>query len=151
MEITILNCYDKRLEYLSRTAAKYFSEQLIQNTRIRNNCKVTIEFTDELRVLKRDGECGIDGYNTMKKPRTFSIRLSNDGSYHDKLSTLAHEMVHVKQYAYCQINDDLSKWKSKRVNSDIMEYEKYPWEIEANKRGDKLYLSFLNDTGTVVE
>ena len=53
--------------------------------------------------------------------------------------TLAHEMVHVKQYAKGEINVWLNKWHKQKIDTDTVPYEQLPWEIEANTYERLLY------------
>ena len=41
-------------------------------------------------------------------------------------------MVHIKQYIDGELNEEMSYWKGKRVDSDKMEYWYSPWEVDAN-------------------
>ena len=43
---------------------------------------------------------------------------------------------------YHETNDDLSVWRGKRVNSDLMDYWHHPWEIDAHGREDGLLTKF---------
>ena len=36
----------------------------------------------------------------------------------------------------------MSKWKGQEVDSDNIDYDDQPWEIEAHTLGDKLYEEF---------
>ena len=59
-----------------------------------------------------------------------------DSSYEDPLSILAHEMVHVKQYATGALVDHgkYCMWNGKRYEEYAANSEEYffsPWEVEA--------------------
>ena len=89
--------------------------------------------------------------DTNRYPREFTINLdSHDDDW--MVQTLAHEMVHVKQWARgemmdCYDCDDGSptktKWKSKYVNIKTIEYEDWPWEKEALRIEKRLYDEWL--------
>ena len=132
MIIRVVNCPDKDFKPFVERAAKFYAKELIPNTRIRNNCTTTIKFDDK---IKNYGSCGAEGYNTKKEPREFLIDIHPGIGARDILSTLAHEMVHVKQLIYHETNDELSVWKGKRVNSDLLDYWYHPWEIDAHEIG----------------
>lgn len=51
-------------------------------------------------------------------------------------------MVHIKQYARCEINDSLSKWKGQRINSENLDYYSHPWEMEAYSMEVGLFTKF---------
>jgi hypothetical protein len=55
-------------------------------------------------------------------------------------STLAHEMVHVKQFAkgHFQINDGKYFWMGKRVTKRV-KYLDQPWEVEAFSKQEILF------------
>lgn len=83
------------------------------------------------------------------KPREFKFELNANQGKRKQLLALAHEMVHVKQYARGEMVDDLTgavrKWQGKFVKKGgtaLGEYENYydlPWEIEAHGREFGLY------------
>jgi hypothetical protein len=71
--------------------------------------------------------------------------------------TVAHEMVHVKQYARREITDYVHsngvaskakywKWKDRMV-SDATDYWDLPWEIEANGRECGLFIRWAQQEG----
>ena len=70
--------------------------------------------------------------------RTFIIDVALFGNW---LSTLAHEMVHVKQFAKGELDPALSRWKSNKY-CDKIEYWDQPWEKEARRLQHKLVLEF---------
>ena len=57
------------------------------------------------------------------------------------LRTLAHEMVHVKQYAYGELNEQATYWCGKFFSSNL-NYHEQPWEIEAHDVSDLLMLQY---------
>ena len=119
MKIKVRNCPDKDFKPYVERAALFYAKELIPNTRIRNNCTTIIRFDSK---MVNYGSCGAEGYNTKDEPRTFLIEIHPGIGARDILETLAHEMVHVKQLIYHETNDDLSIWRGKRVNSDLMDY-----------------------------
>ena len=57
------------------------------------------------------------------------------------LANLAHEMVHVKQFALEELDSNLTRWKSNKYCENI-EYWDQPWEKEARKMEMKLLENF---------
>jgi hypothetical protein len=103
----------------------------------------------ELRIRKRDlgtwhGFVSIEDYNVLNQPRSFVIELHKGDDEKEHLKTLAHELVHVRQYARNELNDEMNTWKGRKVDSDSIPYEDQPWEIEAMKLGDELYELYTN-------
>jgi hypothetical protein len=59
------------------------------------------------------------------------------------LKTLAHEMTHVKQFAYGEIDERGTKWLSRKLDYDLVPYHKRPWEIEAFQAEERLYKKWI--------
>ena len=83
--------------------------------------------------------------------RTFEIELDRKLSLRKLMETLAHEMVHVKQYARREMNDwqykeVYYKWKGTYV-PDSTNYWDLPWEIEANGREVGLFIRWCEQAG----
>jgi len=64
--------------------------------------------------------------------REFVIDVKKDLSLKSFVSTILHEMVHVKQFVRKELSPSGLKWKSKSVPEDT-EYLELPWEKEAHK------------------
>ena len=67
-------------------------------------------------------------------------RLSVD----QMMKTLAHEMVHAKQYIFGELDGYSDSWKGSDVN--YYSYEDSPWEKEAYKLEEILYEKFWKKT-----
>lgn len=63
------------------------------------------------------------------------IEINRTISFDDQMQTLAHEMVHAKQFLRKEF--DGNNWKNR--NYDHREYIDQPWEKEANRLEAKLY------------
>jgi len=128
-------------------AVEFYAEQLGLSQNLRD--KITLF----VRIEKQPIEGSFVGLCTwldeQVRPREFSIRL-----YSEKLSsmlcTLAHEMVHVRQYAKGQLRDlitveDTVVWQGKRMHIDNVseEYLGQPWEEEAFSLEKKLSRAFI--------
>jgi|SaaInlStandDraft_1057018.scaffolds.fasta_scaffold222031_2 hypothetical protein len=75
--------------------------------------------------------------------RVFYMRLRRGMSLYDIVSTVCHEMVHVKQYVKGELRD-MRQWKSRRV-SDNTSYADLPWEKEAYKMEEGLALECFKE------
>ena len=65
--------------------------------------------------------------------RTFEIEIDRNLRMYDFVSTLCHELTHLKQYArgeMRQLDDGRTRWK-KKVYPEGFDYMKSPWEKEA--------------------
>lgn len=139
MKVKVTNCPDKDFKPYVEKAILFFAKELIPNTKIRNNCQTVVRFN---ATLKDFGSAVVEGTNTRKQPRRFVIEVHPGIEVRNILSTLAHEMVHIKQFIYGETNDQLSVWKGKRVNSDKVDYWSHPWEIDAHGREAGLFTKF---------
>lgn len=83
------------------------------------------------------------------RARLFTIEVDPDLSIRTMLLTLAHEAVHVKQYATGELKDYVrvahrANWKGDLYEtSNDDDYWDWPWEIEAHGREKGLYLKFV--------
>ena len=72
--------------------------------------------------------------------RTFEIEVDRKLTLRKLLETVAHEMVHVKQYARRELHPVHSTWCGKTVNPKKTSYWDLPWEIEAHGREAGLFI-----------
>ena len=85
------------------------------------------------------------------RPREFKIELDVSYSIRDALITLAHEMVHIKQWAKDEMYEYMNvagmvRFKGEKVHMEITDYWDYPWEIEAYGRQLGLFIRFCENT-----
>jgi len=94
----------------------------------------TLDISVEIKKLKGDAY----GWCLMadEKGREFELEISKDLPLRDFVSTLCHEMIHVKQYAYNEMDSYGKRWKKTQVRSNIKYYD-LPWEKEAYRLQDK--------------
>ena len=94
----------------------------------------TLDITVEIKKLTGDavGWCMME--DTHKE---FTIEVSKDLTLKEFVSTLCHEMVHVKQYYRKEMDGVTNRWKKGVVKKDTGYYD-LPWEKEAYKMQDKL-------------
>jgi len=99
----------------------------------------TLDITVRLRNIKTDAI----GYCMMlDHDREFEIEIQKGMKLKDFVSTICHEMVHVKQYAKHEMNEELTdsgraKWKGSFIKAGTKYYD-LPWEKEAYRLQDKL-------------
>ena len=138
MNLKIVGCPDERFKIYIIKAVEFFSSVLITK-RMEKNIFITIKFDEN---LKNFGTASIVGVNKFGKARNFEIELHPDIGNKYILSTLAHEMVHIKQFAYGHTNAMLSKWHGQPIDSDVVDYWDHPWEREAHGREAELLYKF---------
>lgn len=72
--------------------------------------------------------------------REFEIEIDKNLEKYDFVSTLCHELTHLKQYArreMKQLDYGVTRWKQEYYSEDVA-YDDKPWEIEAFAVQDKL-------------
>lgn len=108
----------------------------------------------KLVKLKGDayGYCSTEEEQWHDRPRSFEIELHKTLRLRRLLETLAHEMVHAKQYArgelYVGARNAKHRWQGKWMSNKI-NYWDLPWEIEAHGREAGLFIQYCeaNDLG----
>lgn len=144
MQINITGTNSKRLKAVLSEAAEFFANQLMDPRMVRD-ITLDIDLYDELEV---NGECVNE--DDTRRSRWFTINLKKDPKGEDILQVLAHEMVHVKQYAKNELSKKFSShkrgkvlevglmgfWMGEQWNPKRKEdpYFDAPWEIEAYGR-----------------
>lgn len=91
----------------------------------------TLDITVNLtKCMERDGAYG---YCMEVDSRSFEIEIDKNLRLFDFVSTLTHELTHLKQYVRKEmvaLDGGNIRWKSK-VYSPSTSYEESPWEKEA--------------------
>jgi len=90
----------------------------------------------ELKIKKMTGDAV--GYCMMGDDnREIEIECSKDLTLKDFVTTVAHEMVHAKQYYRKEMDGESMRWKKAKVKEGT-NYWDLPWEKEAYRLQDKL-------------
>jgi len=106
-------------------AISFFSDRL----RLPDSILIDFSYSDK---MKQHGLCW------RHENQHFCIRLATKQTQRNLLDTIAHEMVHVKQYVNNEIDDTLNTWKG-QVRKDE------PWEEEAEGLAICLVNQFTGD------
>jgi hypothetical protein len=75
-------------------------------------------------------------------PNSFLIEICRN-TEEEMLKSLAHELVHCRQYCRNELNETMTMWRGRKVNADEIPYFEQPWEQEAIKLEQELYDSFI--------
>ena len=143
MPIEMKNHFRNAIEFY---ANQLMAPQLVTNLNIHLRYKRAL---DDGNV----GECEV--LSDSLNPRRFKITvkpMSNTRNNRIEIfHTVAHEMVHVKQYAYKQLkymnrSAEKTKWKGRYINQDKVKYEKLPWEKEAFAKEGMLFLQYVDSS-----
>lgn len=121
---------DSGLEALVHIACKNFAKQLGMS---RLKTEIQVRMHHNLFVAE-----GCEGLCEPVSNRLFILDVALYGNW---LSTLAHEMVHVRQFARGELNSNMTQWKSNKY-CDNIEYWDQPWEKEARRLQGKLVEEF---------
>lgn len=122
-------------------ALQYYASQLF-TPQLEKHIEITVKFVKLENY--HHGLVTVEDYNVLGSPRSFIIEINRADDAETKLMSLAHELVHVKQYARNELNEEMSYWRGNYVRSDDIPYENQPWEIEAESKGKELYESFCD-------
>jgi len=135
MNIIVTGCKDPIFEQHLLSATRFFGKELLS--------KKMLPYIDIEIVMKSKmkdlGSCMVSYYNDWYQPREFEIELRKYRTLKLTLLTLAHEMVHLKQFAKKELNCDQTRWMGKSFNSEDVSYHDYPWEVEATSMEYVLY------------
>jgi len=128
-----------------KRAVMFFSETLMSK-RMCNSLTVTIKFSETHKQENfEDGCCTWE--DDYVRPKEFTIILHSYRSQSKVLTTLAHELVHVKQFATSELRDMIKSahvlsWRGHKYDTRKLSYWDYPWEIDAHGRELGLYIRF---------
>lgn len=137
MKLSIVGCPDKeRFRPYVKRAALFYAKELLSD-KMADNITVKIRFNSKMDAM---GYANVTDCNERNRPREFEIELYSLMSAKDILKTLAHEMVHVKQFAYGETNESLTRWKGQVQTQD--DYWLSPWEVEAHGMEIGLFAKF---------
>tara|TARA_B100000287_G_scaffold396730_1_gene412645 strand:- start:132 stop:641 length:510 start_codon:yes stop_codon:yes gene_type:complete len=148
--------FDNEFKMALYAMVEFTMARLVESKRLRNNLSIDVHF----RHHSAEGEAMIDRHANPYRPRHFRVivdhhRLEKD-TYdrvrgttewaHEVLKTLAHELVHVKQYVMGELSmrKEGLCYRGVHHNVDTLtEYFELPYEIEAYGREKGLLVSFL--------
>lgn len=123
-------------------ATEFYASKLMSK-RMNESLDITIILKDELDD-NSDGSCSFEDHDDGI--RYFELEIDRKNSQRQILLNLAHEMVHVKQFACGELKDGLKPattyWQGIQVDDNQVDYWDTPWEIEAHGREKGLFTRF---------
>lgn len=148
--------FDTEFKMALYAMTEFAMARLVESKRLRNNIAIDVHF----RHHSAEGEAMIDHHTNPYRPRHFRVvidhhRLEKDNYgrtrevtewAHEVLKTLAHELVHVKQYVMGELSmrKEGLCYRGVHHNVDTLtEYFELPYEIEAYGREKGLLIAFL--------
>ena len=140
---------NKFLCSLLENAAEFYAGLMMRKDLVKN---IDLDIIIVKRLKKKEkcyGYCYL-GDTQNWRPREFKIEMDGSVSLKLMLATLAHEMVHLKQWARRQMQDYEDhraprRWKSQSIRvtgKGRLTYRKLPWEKEAYKWEKRLVNEF---------
>ena len=147
---------DSKLKIALYAMTEFAMAKLVPSSRIRNNVSINVH----LRHHEENGEAMLEDYANKYRPRDFKIIIDHHRAEiddynrerpstewgHMKLRTLAHELVHVKQYIMGDLTwrDKGLLWKGEICTAKYLTDQlEAPYEIEAYGREKGLLVSFF--------
>ena len=148
--------FDNEFKMALYAMTEFAMARLVESKRLRNNLSIDVHF----RHHSAEGEAMLHEEADLYRPRSFKViidhhRLEVDNYgrerdttewAHEVLKTLAHELVHVKQYVMGELSmrrEGLCYRCVHHVVDTLTEYFELPYEIEAYGREKGLLISFL--------
>ena len=143
MIIEVLGCKNDVLKKEIERAAFYFGRALLSPPR-----RPYIELEIVMKTTMSDlGTCDVTHYNDWYKPRYFTIELRRHRSFKTTITTLAHEMVHLKQFAKGELALMQDRWHKQSIDTEEIPYNELPWEVEASALEHVLYGMYVDQYG----
>ena len=140
---------NKAVRKLVEIAAWYYAEKLM-GKRLINNLEININLKRNLYEKDKSEGTAI-WEDESSRPKEFTIELDCDTKVRNILITLAHEMVHVKQWAknemYEYYKGDEVRFMKTKYDMNDLNYWDFPWEIEAYGKQLGLFIRFCEDNG----
>ena len=153
--IFVRGAKDRQLVKWLKLAAQFFSDELMKPA-LSDTLLLNIKIQYNTKYFMTKGDCMWDDLSPPPSPKEFNIRLGKEQKGHEQFyfKSLAHEMVHVKQFASNELDGIFGKnnthmWKGTNFNipskmypkkdvfsrvhldRDDKDYYFQPWEIEA--------------------
>lgn len=133
-----------------RQFAHFFCNRFF-NKEQNKDIRITLKLIRKSHFSYSDECAYVEWLDNNRQPRKFIIKINTPPTPTLKyiISTLAHEMVHVKQFVKNELIDlpstnfNVSVFKNKKYNLNRIEYYDQPWEIEAFGRERGLTREYL--------
>lgn len=134
--ITIRGPNENMTKREAMRATDFFAKQLLG--RIYKHVDIEVEF---VRLRGMWGSCGVTTVHNGKF-RDFGIYVNSNLCKRNQIITIAHEMVHLKQFArgeFSCLGPNKYIWKNRVLRLSDEKYLSFPWEKEAYAKEKMLY------------
>ena len=141
---------NKKVRQLVEMATWFYAEKLM-GKRLMSGLEITIKLKKNL-LSKEGNEGSAIWEDDSYRPKEFIIELDTTVKIRNLLITLAHEMVHIKQWARDEMYEymnvaGLVRFKGEKIHLELTDYWDYPWEIEAYGKQLGLFVRFCEHMG----
>ena len=133
------------------TSATWWYAQKLMGKRLMSGIEINVKLDRNL-FKNEENEGTATWEDEARRPKEFTIVLDSNSNIRNLLITLAHEMVHVKQWAKDEMYEyynspGLVRFKGEKMHLADINYWDEPWEIEAYGRQLGLFVRFCEDVG----
>ena len=141
---------NKAVRKLITSATWWYAEKLM-GKRLMSGIEINVKLDRNLfKKEEMEGTCIWE--DEGRRPKEFTIELDSNRNIRNLLIILAHEMVHVKQWAKDEMYEynnspGLVRFKGEKMHLADINYWDEPWEIEAYGRQLGLFVRFCEDVG----
>jgi len=137
--------FSRKQERIVTDATLFFINKLIHPNTLR-----VLELTIVRKKIWADGFCQYEDSNI--RPRSFILEISNQLEGEELIKTIAHELVHVKQYVKGELKERhkpnyYHMWHKELVIVNDDNFYDVPWEVEARKFESDLYNLYVSKYG----
>ena len=134
--------FNRKQKRIVTDAALFFIDKLIHPRTIN-----VLELTIVRKKLWADGFCQYEDSNI--RPRSFILEISDLLNGEELIKTVAHELVHVKQYVKGELKERYKPnyyhmWHKELVIVNDDNFYDVPWEVEARKFESYLYNLYVS-------
>ena len=138
---------NKAVRELVRTATWFYAEKLM-GKRLINNLELNIKLKRNM-FKDENTEGTVIWEDESYRPKEFTTELDCGAKIRNILITLAHEMVHIKQWAKGEMYEYAEPGKVRfmktKYDMNDLDYWDYPWEIEAFGKQLGLFVRFCEN------
>lgn len=141
----MLRCYYSNMNSIEVRGGKAYQKKYVKSV-VEFCIKKLMPRMDSLdiTVVLKDLKSDAYGYCLSETTREFELEIHKRLPLRKLLTTVAHEMVHVKQYARRELTGD-DVWQGKTINPKKVDYWDKPWEIEAHGRECGLFVRWAEE------
>ena len=143
-------CLTPKQKFIVKKAMHFYLDNLVSK-RLSDTLSISVVVSrDLLQTSAVEGDVVPTEFADSRRPREFEMRVHyhNATRFDEVLQAIAHETVHIKQFARSELSSFEStggkqRFMGKLYKVDDNSYWDLPWEIEAHGRERGLYQRFV--------